>query len=149
MKRKHLNPTRRSRRHGATLIDVATGSMLLAVLLIPSIHLITQSQSMHRRLAIHDTVLFEAEQLIESTKVSLSEPTAFDAVFASPVDVSGTIPVSDGPDLNSRVRVAADATVPGARLVTVVVDVWHDLDGDLRVSAGEPSESLRTQWASP
>jgi hypothetical protein len=149
MKRIHMNPTKRWRRRGATLIDVATGSMLLAVLLIPSIHLISESHSMHARLAHHDIVLFEAEQLIESTKVSLSEPTAFDAAYASGVDVAGTITVSDGPDLNSRVRVAADPGVPGARLLTIVVDVWHDIDGDLRVSPGEPNQSLRTQWASP
>lgn len=149
MKRIRTNPIRRSPRRGATLIDVATGSMLLAVLLIPSIGLISESQSMHRRLANHDTVLFEAEQLIESTKVALSEPAAFDAAYASPLDVPGTIAVSDGPDLNSRVRVAADGTVPGAKLLTVIVDVWHDIDGDLRVSVGEPSQSLRTQWAWP
>lgn len=149
MKRTQLRTTRRSQRRGATLIDVATGSMLLAVLLIPSIHLIGESQSSHRRLENRDIIVFEAEQLVESMRVALSEPTAFDAAFVTPIDVFGTIAVTDGPVLTSRVRVAADGSLPTTRLLTIVVDVWHDTDGDARLGANEVSESLRTQWAAP
>ena len=137
------------RRRGASLIDVATGSMLLAVLLIPSIHLIGESQSSHRRLDNRDIILYEAEQLVESTRVGLSEPAAFNAALAAPIDVTGTITVSDGPDLTSRVRIARDAGLPTARLLSIVVDVWYDADGNSLMGSGELSETLRTQWAAP
>ncbi len=149
MKHQQSIHTRRSRRAGATLIDVATGSMLLAVLLIPSIHLIGESRSVHRRLVNRDTMLFEAQQLVERTKVSLSEQAAFDAAFAMPVDVRGSIPVVDGPDLTSRVRLSADSGLPTARLLSIVVDVWYDSNRDSQLDANETSETLRTQWASP
>lgn len=140
---------KRSSRRGATLIDVATGSMLLAVLLIPSVHLITESQSSQRRLAKRDIIDFEAEKLIESTKVALSDTAAFNAALASSVDVTGALTVSDGPDLTSRVRVSADTSASPAQLLTIVVDVWHDSNGNNLMDSGETGESLRTQWAAP
>jgi hypothetical protein len=146
---KSYRSRRRGDRNGATLIDVATGSMLLAVLLIPSMRLISDSQSSSRRLHNRDTALFEAEQLIESTKVALAEPTAFDAALLTPIDATSTVTVSDGPDLTSRVRVAADASLPTAKLLSIVVDVWIDTDGDSRLDTSELSETLRTQWAGP
>lgn len=136
-------------RNGATLIDVATGSMLLAVLLIPSIRLISDSQSCTQRLHNRDTMLFEAERLIESTKVALSEPAVFDAAIATPTDTTSTITVSDGPRLSGRVRVTADASLSSARLLTIIADVWIDADSDSQMDADELSETLRTQWAAP
>jgi hypothetical protein len=141
--------SRRHARNGATLLDVATGSMLLAVLLIPSMKLISDSQSSSRRLHNRDTMLFEAEQLIESTRVLLAEPAVFNAALATPTDVFATITVTDGPDLASRVRVAADTSLPTARLLSITVDVWIDTDGDSRMDTDELSETLRTQWAAP
>ena len=149
MKDKPLSIRKARHRAGATLLDVATGSMLLAVLLIPSIHLIGESQASHRRLEHRDIILFEVERLMETTRVALAEPTAFDAVFATPIDAVRTIPVSDGPDLTSRVRIAADTSVPSARLITINVDVWHDADANSLLGANELSESVRTQWAAP
>jgi len=143
------NQKRRSTRRGASLIDVATGSMLLAILLIPSVQLIGESQSANRRLTDRDTMLFEAEQLIESTKVALSETAPFDAAYATPIDVVSSIAVTDGPDLTSRLRVAADASLPAAKLLTIMVDLWHDSDGDRQLDATERSVSQRTQWATP
>lgn len=140
---------KRTRRHGATLIDVATGSMLLAVLLIPSIHLISESRSSQRRLQNRDIINFEADQLMDATRVALSDTAAFDAAMASPIDTSRAIVVTDGPDLTGRVRAGADATLSPARLLTIIVDVWHDANRDGRISTGEPSETLRTQWAAP
>ena len=144
-----FNRSNASNRRGATLVDVATGSMLLAVLLIPSIHVIGESQSCQRRLDQRDIMIYEAEQLIETTRIALSEPDTFDAAWATPVDVVRTISVSDGPDLVSRVRVAADSSLPTSPLLSIVIDVWRDLDGNRRMGNMEPSQSLRTQWAAP
>ena len=94
-------------------------------------------------------MLFEAERLIESTRVAMAEPTVFDAALATPIDTTSTVTVSDGPELTSRVRVAADASLPTARLLSIVVDVWIDTDGDSRLDNSELSETLRTQWAGP
>lgn len=140
-------PHRLHQRQGATLIDVAVGSMLLSVLLIPSVHLVSESQSSRQRLTNRNTMLFEAEQLLEKTRVALSDAPAFAAASSRPIDQLGTIVVSDGPDIRSRLRVQADTAVPN--LVSINVDLWIDSNGDSRLSAGELSESLRTQWAAP
>jgi hypothetical protein len=141
--------SRRSLRRGATLIDVATGSMLLAVLLIPAVHLIGRSEASQRRLDLREIMIYQAEQLLESTRVALSEPNAFHQALAVPADTVRILPGSDGPDLAARVRVAADPTLPTAPLLSMVVDVWRDLDGDMNLDTDEPSQSLRTQWAAP
>lgn len=142
-------PRRPRVRQGATLLDVAVGSMLLAVLLIPSIHLVGEARSSQRRLDRRETMLFEAQELLEAAKIGLSETADFDAAYQNPVDSTGTINVSDGPDLASRLRIMADPSVAGAEIVTILVDVWDDQDGDSIRDANEPGQSLRTQWSAP
>src|SRR6056297_570152 len=138
---------RRFRRRGATLIDVATGSMILAVLLIPSVRLIGESQSMHERLAQRETILFEARRLIEETKVALSEPSTFAAAVVTPIDRRVAVSVSDGPDLTGRVRVGSDKSLPPGELLTIVVEMWHDENRNAVFDNFEQGEELRTQWA--
>ena len=148
---RHLTRTRRQPdRRGATLLDVAAGSMLLAVILIPSAHLIGQSQSCNARLTNRQTMLFEAENRLEATKIALASQAAFDLAWATPSDTQAPITVPDGPDLNSRTRVFADMTIPTpTRLLTIEIGVWQDVDGDNNLDADEPAETIRTQWASP
>ena len=136
-------------RVGATLIDVAIGSMLLTVLLIPAVHMVGKSQSANRRLANRAIMLYESEQAIENLKVVLSEPLAFDSAMTTPIDDVRVILVSDGPDLVGRRRVAADPTMPTAQLVTIVSDVWYDADKDAVFDADEQGETLHTQWSAP
>ena len=141
---------RRIHRRGATLLDVAAGSMLLAVMLIPSAHLISQSRSSGARLSSRQTMLFEAENRLEATKIALSDAASFNLAWATPTQDLSDIAVVDGPDLKSRTRVFSDSSVaPPARLLTIEVDVWQDINGDDAVDTGEPSERIRTQWASP
>jgi hypothetical protein len=137
------------KRTGSTLIDVAIGSMLLTVLLIPAIHMIGKSQSANRRLANRAIMLYEAEQTIENLKVALSDPTAFANTMTTPIDAVRAISVSDGPDLVGRSRVAADSTLPTAELLTIVADVWYDTDKDALFDLDEQGETLQTQWAAP
>lgn len=136
-------------RRGATLIDVAIGSMLLSVILIPAVRMVGKSQSANRRLANREIMLYEAEQVIENLKVNLSEPTNFAASLTNPIDDTRRIPISDGPDLVRRSRVSTDTTMPSARLVTIIVDVWYDIDTDGVFDAGEQGETLQTQWSAP
>jgi len=136
-------------RRGATLIDVALGSMLLTILLIPAIHLIGKSQSTQRRLVDRELLLYQAEQLIESTKIKLAEPTTFDAVLKTPIDSVQKIPTSDGPLMVGRLQVQADPTMPLAKLVNVNAAVWLDLDRDGRHDPEEAGETLQTQVAAP
>ncbi len=138
-----------TKRVGATLIDVAIGSMLLTVLLIPAVHMVGKSQSANRRLTNRAIMLYESEQAIENLKVVLSEPLAFDSAMNTPIDDIRVIPVSDGPDLVGRRRVAADPTMPTAQLVTIVSDVWYDADKDAVFDADEQGETLHTQWSAP
>ena len=136
-------------RRGATLIDVAVGSMLLTVLLIPAIHMIGKSQSSQRRLVNREIMVYQADQMLENVKVQLADPTAFDAAMLTPIDTTRLISIPDGPDLNSRLRVAADTSIAGARLVTIVADVWYDENVNAVFDSVEQGESLQTQWGSP
>ena len=140
---------RRTARRGATLIDVAIGSMLLTVLLIPAVHAIGKSQSANRRLVNREIMLYEAEQIIETVKVQLANTTSFDAVMAAPVDVRRNIAISDGPDLIGRLRAGPDTSMPTARLVSIVADVWYDANSNGLFDRSEQGESLQTQWAAP
>ena len=141
---------RRLNRTGATLLDVAAGSMLLAVMLIPSSHLISQSRSSNARLSGRQTMLYEAENHLEAAKMALSDSASFTAALATASENLSDVPVVDGPDLKCRTRVFADTSVASpARLLTIEIDVWQDLDSDDDIDIGEPSESIRTQWASP
>ncbi len=123
--------------------------MLLTVLLIPAVHMIGKAQSQNRRLVNREIMLYEAEQAIETVKIQLSDPTAFDTAMASAVDVLRTIPISDGPDLTGRLQAGADASMPTAKLVTIVADVWHDANSNGLFDRSEQGESLQTQWAAP
>ena len=148
---RHNNMAKRAtKRNGATLLDVAAGSMLLAVMLIPSAHLISQSQGCNARLISRQTMLFEAENRLEETKMALANVAAFNTAWATGINTSSVKTIDDGPDLRVATRVFADSSIPApSRLVSIQIDVWHDVDGDDRLDSSEPSESIRTQWASP
>jgi Tfp pilus assembly protein PilX len=136
-------------RRGATLIDVAIGSMLLSILLIPAVQMIGNSQSCNRRLANRACMLFEAEQIIENAKIQLSDAATFDKALTNSIDDIGKIAEPDGPLLLGRLQVAADPTMPKAKLVTITAQVWQDADSDGLFDSSEQGESLTTQWAAP
>ena len=139
----------RSRRNGATLLDVALGSMLLSLLLIPALHLIGESRASRARLKLRDTILFEAETAMEKAKISLSQPGYFRRAHRSGIQRRANIRLSDGPRLRRRVRMSADPTMTDEQLVNVVVSVWQDSNRNWRMDDNEPSETLRSQWAAP
>ena len=136
-------------RRGASLIDVAIGSMLMATLLIPSMNLINESRVNAQRLKSRQSLLEDAEQIVETTKLGLSEPSAFASAMVRPVDETRRVPTRYGAFAITRVRVDADASVRPAELLTVLVDAWHDDDSNGRLDTGEMSVTLRTQWAAP
>ncbi len=142
-----------NRRHGSTLIEVAIGSMMMAVLLIPAMRLMSESDSLGRRHETHLDILFWAEECLEQAKIAMSDPIQFDYAWSasSGTDQTTKIAIDGGADLLCRTRILADKSVgtsPG-RLVTISVEVWNDTNGTSRFESGEPNESLHTQWASP
>lgn len=136
-------------RQGATLLDVAIGSMLLALLLIPSVRLIGESQSSRTRLHLRDAILFEAENAVERAKIALSETAAFDDAYLRGSTQQTTVQLADGPLLQQQVRVTADPTMNKEPLLNITVDLWQDANGNSKMDTTEIGESLRTQWASP
>ena len=143
--RKDSRPIRR----GATLIDVALGSMLMASLLIPSLHLISQSQQNTQRLAIRQALLQTAEQEIETLQVRLSEPSRFATTLVRPIIETRTIRTSLEIPARIRVQAIADRSVQPARLLTLSVEAWYDKDRDNRLDPDEIVTPLRTQVAAP
>ncbi|QDV61779.1 hypothetical protein [Crateriforma conspicua] len=139
-------------RRGATLIDVAAGSMLLAVVLIPSVKMLQQNESLHRRSLLRETMLHEAEQLLEQSKIRLTDPSVFDSTFrrSRPVVQNLSLTATDGPSLRATLTTAADATLPaGMEVITIDALVWRDVNNNRRCDIDEPAESLRTQRAAP
>ena len=139
----------RQRRQGATLIDVIAGSMIMSTLLIPSAHLINESRSNTHRLNVRRSLIEDAEQVIEATKIGLSEPVAFSDAYSDGIDTVNKHPTIYGSFSLARTRVEADRSVQPAELVTIIVDVWHDDDSDGRLDSNEESTTLRTQFAAP
>ena len=121
----------------------------MSVLLIPSIHLVSQSKQNHRRLQLREAMLFEADQLIEQSKIALADPTYFGKAMASPSGLieSHKIDIGDGPVCLGQITLLRDRSLPLSALLSVEVVVWHDRNGNERVDAGEPNEHVRTQVA--
>jgi Tfp pilus assembly protein PilX len=148
-----MSRTPKRNRRGSTLIEVAIGAMMMALLIVPAMRAMNDSDSLRRRHESHDVMLFTAEEKIEQEKISLSSLAYFAAAVASPsgIDRIEKIDVSNGADLICRTRIVADNSVgvTPARLVTITVDVWNDLNGDRRLDTVESRETIQTQWASP
>lgn len=137
------------RRQAATLMDVIAGSMIMSTLLIPSAHLINESRSNTHRLNVRQSLIDDAEQVIESTKIQLSQPNAFAKAYSGGIDTVNKHTTAYGPYSVARTRVEPDKSVQPAELATIIVDVWHDDDSDGRLDVGEASATLRTQFAAP
>ncbi|MCM2369744.1 hypothetical protein [Aporhodopirellula aestuarii] len=132
------------RRLGASLIDVAVGAAVLSLLLIPAMKMMGASATRIADIGLHDSLLFEAERAIEMTKIDLCDVSVFDSA-KSLVDAK----VADNHTTNVRTQVelASDPDVPA--LLTIVATAYQDINGNRRPDAGEPQESLRTQWSRP
>ncbi|GAA4467556.1 hypothetical protein GCM10023156_57580 [Novipirellula rosea] len=138
-------------RRGATLLDVVTGSMLLSVLLIPSLHLVTRSQKMNRRLKLHDSMLYEADQLLQQRKILLSDQVSFTKAWARPMSSPerSTIVTEDGHKLAAGVLVQRNTTIKSSKLLTITCQVWQDRNRNGRVDEDEPVEELQSHWGEP
>ena len=145
--------TTRKIRRGSTLIEVAIGSMLMALLIVPAMRALNDSDGLRRRHESHDVMLFTAEEKLEQEKVALSSSAYFANAVASSsgIDRIEKIDVPNGADLICRTRIVADNSVGKvpAQLATITVDVWNDANGDRLLNATESHETIQTQWASP
>lgn len=144
---------RKQIRSGSTLLEVAIGSMMMALLIVPAMRALNDSDGLRRRHESHDVILFTAEEKLEREKVSLSSSAYFANAVASSrgIDRIEKIDVPNGADLICRTRIVADNSVGRvpAQLVTITVDVWNDANGDRLLNATESHETIQTQWASP
>lgn len=140
---------RANHRRGATLIDVAIGSMLLSLLLIPVVKMMGQSQTLTARLNDRDAMLFEAEQLVETLKLNLSESSQFDLAHSRGIDQVSRVATSSGKTFITRSQAYADTTLTSSPLISIDVTVWIDANRNGAVDAVETSEMLRTQMARP
>ena len=137
------------RRQGATMIDVITGSMIMSTLLIPSAHLINESRSNTHRLSVRQSLIEDAVQVVETTRIELSETKAFSDAYDDGIDTVNKVPTTYGTFSVARTRVEVDKSVLPAKLVTIIVDVWHDDNRDGRLDTDEASTTLRTLLAAP
>ncbi len=139
------------RRRGSTFFDVVVGSMVLSVLLVPSFHLIAQSQGMTRRLADQELLLFEADQLMEQTKKDLSNPEYYLKIHSSPIDweLPSKKSLDDGRTMISMMRFHRDDSFKSAKLLSISASAYIDSNGNGNRDSNESSEQLLAQWAEP
>jgi len=143
---------KRQKRIAATLIDVAVGSMLMSLLIIPTLHLTVEAQTRNFRLQIREVLLHQANRLMENCKSDLSDKHAFDKAFGSTfaTTMKDEMVWKQHESIVSMTTITPDRSVGnGVQLLNIVSTAWHDLNQNGRVDTGEPSEALRTQWASP
>ncbi|MFG0266640.1 MAG: hypothetical protein ACF8AM_16060 [Rhodopirellula sp. JB055] len=133
----------KSVRCGATLIDVAVGAALLSLVLIPALNLMGQSSQLIQRMDRQDQLLFEAERLVEQTKIDLCDPIQFASMRGT---LTAAVVGDETKSMRSEVSVT-DSLVPN--LVTINVTVWEDENNNGSLDPGELSQALRTQWSQP
>ncbi|KLU03947.1 putative transmembrane protein [Rhodopirellula islandica] len=133
----------RTLRRGATLIDVAVGAALLSLVLIPALSLMGQSSQLLQRMDRQDQLLFEAERLMEQTKVDLCDPTQFASTRGT---LEAIVTGNETRSMRSQVSIQDSLVL---NLVTLNVVVWEDGNNNSSLDAGELSQSLRTQWSQP
>ncbi|EMI28016.1 MAG: hypothetical protein CMM00_05770 [Rhodopirellula sp.] len=133
--------SRRSIRHGATLIDVAVGAALLSLVLIPALGLMGQTSQLLQRLDVQDQLLFEAERIIEQTKIDLCDPVQF-ATRRGTFDA--VVVGNETTSMRSRLTIE-DSLTPS--LLTMDALVWEDRNNNGQPDEGELSQQLRTQWS--
>ncbi|PHQ35764.1 type IV pilus modification PilV family protein [Rhodopirellula bahusiensis] len=132
---------RRSIQHGATLIDVAIGAALLSLVLIPALGLMGQSSQLLQKLDVQDQLLFEAERIIEQTKIDLCDPIQF-ATRRGTFDA--VVVGNETTSMRSRLTIE-DSLAPS--LLTMDALVWKDSNNNGEPDEGELSQQLRTQWS--
>lgn len=130
-------------RRGATLVDVAAGAAVLSLVLLPGLRLIGDASSLSRRVIQQDALLFEANRVLEDTKIRLCDPAFFDGLHpVQDVAVTG----SEFPNLRARSTITSSGIVD---LLTIEVLAYQDANRNGRFDSGESSEQLRTQWCRP
>ena len=134
-------------RQGATLMDVIAGSMLMSTLLIPSSRLMNESRANTHRLNVRQSLIDDAKQVMEQTRIDLSRTSFFDDAYAGRLDSKPTTPFNSFSVV--QVHFEADKDFSPNELLTIVVDAWHDDDTDGQLDAGESVATLRTQFAAP
>lgn len=129
------------RRRGATLIDVAVGAGLLSLVLIPALGMMGRTSQLLQRLDLQDQLLFEAERVIEHSKIDLCDP----GQFATRRGTFDAIVVGNETTLLRSRLTIDDSLTPN--LLTINALVWEDRNNNAEPDEGEPSQRLRTQWS--
>ncbi|MEM8911115.1 MAG: hypothetical protein AAGC97_05050 [Planctomycetota bacterium] len=136
----------RRARAGSTLIDVAVGTAMLSLLMIPTVGMMGRSSRLARQLAIEEALLFDADQILEQHKVLLCDPAVF-----SGSSIQTNSDMADSWVTNGRYALLSehDSSIPMNRLRTITVTAWQDSNRNGQVDAIEPQQTLRTQWCQP
>ncbi|WP_144057611.1 hypothetical protein [Novipirellula maiorica] len=106
---------------------------------------------MHRRLKLHESMLFEADQLLQQRKILLSDTVSFNKAWARPMSSpEPTKIVTDGGlKLAASVLVQRDTRIKSSKLLAITAQVWLDRNRNGRVDTDEPTEQLQSQWGVP
>ncbi len=138
---------RTSRRTGSTLLDVALGASLLTLLLIPSMHLMSQSEKNAQRSSLRQRLLIEADRIMHAQRVAMRDRATLDDAFGAPREELVKLSVDSMSWCLGRTTIVPEPTIgtKSTPLVTIKVDVWHDANGNAEIDADEVVQSLRTQ----
>lgn len=130
-------------RRAASLLEVAIASMMMAMLLVPSIKLVAQSDAMHRRLTDRDELLLHARSVADEFRFEVRDPVQFDRRQNRTLAVRNV----DSDTLERvRARITTSSDLSG-QLMRVNIQTWSERGGNRRPDPGEPSVTLDTQIA--
>lgn len=129
-----MNPrSQPRRRRGTSLLEVVSASILIGVIMVPSLDLLRQTQDANEQLEINHAMTTLGVSTLEEQLAAASRD--FRAAT-----INGDFRRHRLADVKFRARRSeslADGGMPG-RLISVVVTIWHDRDDDGRRDADEP-----------
>ncbi len=134
------------RRVGSTLLDVALGASVLAILLVPSMHLVSQHEQIATRTQLRERLLYEADRILQEQRILLRDRQVLNDAFGSPAETLTKLSIDSFPNCLTKISWVPELNVgsKSTPLVTVIVDVWQDRNGNQTADSDEPFQSLRT-----
>ena len=130
-------------RHGAALLDVISASVLVALLIVPSVRLTIQAQENSRRLELRNELSVRCASLLEE------EIAAVQRSFRSRTRQRRIR--YDGTDFRCVIR-SSDAANNGgvpSRIMCISVLLWHDENRNGTLDISEQSAFLLTRITAP
>jgi type II secretory pathway pseudopilin PulG len=141
-------PAKDRRRRGATLVEVAIATMMLAVLIVPAVKLVGQSRDLQRRVTDENELVWQAENLLDRYRIEMKRSSQFNTYYSTGLNRVDDLQSLHLASVKGRVQIARDRSTTG-RLVTLSVETWSDANRNGRRDGDERFVALRSAVSAP